>query len=1107
MVDASSARRLTLAGACAGAFTERTRRKGRAHVENGEASIEGASGATVLVFVRDQRPKPYLTAVDYSEVENRERVQVECSCPYFKDGYPCAHIYAALIATDASGLDLVSHHALMGRLDVVQFSSGLPADDDWFFEGENGFASQQIAEKFFEAHGGDREPDWRGSLQKLQKGLLATGPSVEQLLNERPIERIELRIHPEKSEDRGTLVVEMCERVPDPEHPSGRLTPLYMTRRDLARCTKEADRRAMDLLLAHPMAAGLIRPSDPGLAPVSSHLAIVPAALHQLMLRALVDTAAFRCPIDEEGLRATPPLSLDDGPSWRFSVVVEDTVKGILHRELDGKRQERALDDALVVVRDGLVLFDAELGRLEIGEEHDWLKFLRRNGELAFSDDRLRELLSEMGQIGHLPQLEIRNDAVEVVSPAPKIHVMVHEADAKARSVPVDVSFDYEGTGFRLGDGRSAVLDRDRFVLRDRGAERDAVRRLGRCGLRREDGLESHQLALKPSEVTPAIRAMSQAGVEVRARGRAVRGLTGQSFRISSGVDWFDLHGEVDFEGIKVPLPELLSAIREREGLVRLDDGSEGLLPDAWVRRLEALNRLSQKKGGQLRFASGQALLLDALVRAADIELEVDDRYARRQAELSGTQDVKPLPEPEGFEGSLRPYQKEGLGWLEFLDRLGLGGCLADDMGLGKTIQVLALLLFRQRSGRQQGPTLLVAPRSLVYNWLRESERFAPSLKVLDYTGTNRAENFDRMDQFDIVVTTYGTVRRDVDVLREKLFDYVILDEAQAIKNPSAQSSKACRVLRSRHRLALSGTPIENDAVELWSIFEFLNPRMLGSRQQFHALSRSSGSLPLVARGLKPLLLRRTKQQVLADLPEKTELSIHCELSPAERENYERLRDHYRHSIRERVAQDGLGKSRMHVLEALLRLRQAACHVGLVDPKKSKETSSKIASLMDHVHEVLAGGHKALIFSQFVKLLQIVRERLDEEKLPYAYLDGQTTRREEEVQRFMENDDVGLFLISLKAGGLGLNLTAADYVFILDPWWNPAVEAQAIDRVHRIGQTRPVFAYRFVARDTVEEKIIELHAHKRKLADALVSADDQFLKELTLEDLRHLFGA
>ncbi|MEM1023897.1 MAG: DEAD/DEAH box helicase [Myxococcota bacterium] len=1107
MVDASSARRLTLAGACAGAFTERTRRKARAHVENGEASIEGASGSTVLVFVRDQRSKPYLTAVDYSEVENRERVQVECSCPYFKDGYPCAHIYAALIATDASGLDLVSHNALMGRLDVVQYSSGLPADDDWFFEGENGFASREIAKKFFEDHGGNREPDWRGSLQKLQKSLLATGPTTEQLLNERPIDRIELRIHPEKSEDRGTLVVEMYERIPDPEHPSGRLTPLYITRRDLARCSKGGDRRALDLLLAHPMAAGLIRPSDPGLAPVSSHLAIVPAALHDLMLGALVETAAFRCPVDEEGLRTTPPLGIDAGPPWSFSVLVSDVVKGILHREVEGQREERDVSEALVVIRDGLVLFESELGRLNIGEEHDWLKFFRRNGELAFSDERLRELLSEMGQIGHLPRLELRHRDLEVAHPEPKTHVMIHEVDPKARAVPVDVSFDYDGTGFRLEDSRSAALDRNRFILRDREAERNAIRRLGQCGLRREEGLEPHQLSLKPSEVTPAIRAMSQAGIEVRARGRAVRGLTGQSFRISSGMDWFDLQGEVDFEGIKVPLPELLTAVREREGLVRLSDGSEGLLPDAWVRRIDALNRLSQKKGGQLRFASGQALLLDALVRAADIELEVDDRYARRQAELSGTRQVEAQHEPDGFEGELRPYQREGLGWLEFLDRLGLGGCLADDMGLGKTVQVLALLLARALSGRQNGPTLLVAPRSLVYNWLRESERFAPSLKVLDYTGTQRADSFDAMDAHDLVVTTYGTVRRDVDLLRERTFDYVILDEAQAIKNPSAQSSKACRVLKSRHRLALSGTPIENDAIELWSIFEFLNPRMLGSRQQFHALSRAGGSLPLVAKGLKPLLLRRTKQQVLADLPEKTELSIHCELGPTQREHYERLRDHYRHSIKEKVEQEGLGKSRMHVLEALLRLRQAACHIGLVDPKKSKETSSKIESLMDHVHEVLAGGHKALIFSQFVKLLQIVRERLDEEQLPYAYLDGQTTRREEQVQRFMESEDVGLFLISLKAGGLGLNLTAADYVFILDPWWNPAVEAQAIDRAHRIGQTRPVFAYRFVARDTVEEKIIELHAHKRKLADALVSADDQFLKDLTLEDLRHLFGA
>jgi len=283
---------------------------------------------------------------------------------------------------------------------------------------------------------------------------------------------------------------------------------------------------------------------------------------------------------------------------------------------------------------------------------------------------------------------------------------------------------------------------------------------------------------------------------------------------------------------------------------------------------------------------------------------------------------------------------------------------------------------------------------------------------------------------------------------------------------------------------------------------------MLGSRREFQNLIRADGeSLALVARGLRPLLLRRTKEQVLSELPEKTELTIHCQLGPTERRVYDELRDYYRQSVQQQIAERGLSGSRMHVLEALLRLRQASCHLGLVDAKYQNEASAKVDTLVDHLQEVIAEGHKALVFSQFVQLLTLVRGRLEKEGITYAYLDGQTHNREVPVRKFMEEDDCGAFLISLKAGGLGLNLTAADYVFILDPWWNPAVETQAIDRAHRIGQTRPVFAYRYVAQETVEEKIIQLHAHKRKLADALVQADDQSTPEISLEDLRMLLGA
>jgi SNF2 family DNA or RNA helicase len=361
------------------------------------------------------------------------------------------------------------------------------------------------------------------------------------------------------------------------------------------------------------------------------------------------------------------------------------------------------------------------------------------------------------------------------------------------------------------------------------------------------------------------------------------------------------------------------------------------------------------------------------------------------------------------------------------------------------------------------------------------------------------------------VLTTYGTLVRDAARLSEIQFDYVVLDEAQAIKNASTASAKAVRLLRGNHRLALSGTPIENHLGELWSLFEFLNPGMLGEAKVLKmagglARNPSEESRRLLAHALRPFILRRTKQQVARELPEKTEQTVLCELEPDQRKQYDELRQHYRDTLLHRIDNQGMGKSKMHVLEALLRLRQAACHPGLIDPKLADQPSAKIDTLMAQLEEIREEGHKALVFSQFTSLLAIVREHLDAAGVRYEYLDGSTRDRQARVDTFQTDDSCGLFLISLKAGGLGLNLTAAEYVFLLDPWWNPAVEAQAVDRAHRIGQTRPVFAYRLIAKDTVEEKVLELQKTKRALADAIVSEDNSLIRDLKREDLELLLS-
>lgn len=378
---------------------------------------------------------------------------------------------------------------------------------------------------------------------------------------------------------------------------------------------------------------------------------------------------------------------------------------------------------------------------------------------------------------------------------------------------------------------------------------------------------------------------------------------------------------------------------------------------------------------------------------------------------------------------------------------------------------------------------------------------------MLNYTGKARTDEAMSPADYDLVLTTYGTLHRDIVTHREMEFDYVVLDEAQSIKNAASQAAKACRLLRARHRLALTGTPVENHIGELWSIFEFLNPGQLGSATRLKRfLSGGRTSSEVVARAVRPYLLRRTKTQVLSDLPEKTEQTLFCELGEEQRKAYDELREHYRLELSGRIGRMGIGRSRIAVLEALLRLRQTACHPGLVDPARIDEPAAKLDTLLEQLSEVIDEGHKVLVFSQFTSFLAIVRRRLDERKITYEYLDGKTTDRQARVQRFQEDESCRLFLVSLKAGGQGLNLTAADYIYILDPWWNPAVEAQAVDRAHRIGQIRRVFAYRLIARDTVEEKIVALQERKRELAESIVRADESMVSSLTAEDVEMLLS-
>jgi superfamily II DNA or RNA helicase len=825
-----------------------------------------------------------------------------------------------------------------------------------------------------------------------------------------------------------------------------------------------------------------------------------------------------------EGADDVGPLAWDEGEPWQFKVEMRRSSSGGWAAAGVLRRGQERLDlaEPVLVTQGGLVFTRERAAALAEDARFDWMVRLRHAGAIEAPEKDREALLEALLSAPGLPAPEVPAELrYEEVTAVPRPGLVVRTTRpmlGEGEKLRGELSFDYDGRRVGALERTKGFYDASdrRFLRRNLEAEKAASELLNELGLKfqklryakPEDAWE-----IAPTKLPRVVRTLVEAGWHIEAQGKVFKRPGGFHLEVSTGVDWFELHGKVEYGDTAARLPELLGALQRGENMVRLDDGTYGLLPEEWMRRIGVLAGMGTPESGHVRFRRSQAGFLDALL-AAEPSARCDETFTRVREELRQFQGVEAAAQPAGFVGQLRDYQREGLGWMQFLHRFSFGGCLADDMGVGKTAQALALLETRRElreAGQSPGPSpsLVVVPRSLVFNWKEESARFTPRLRVLDYTGAERIGT--DFGAYDVILTTYGTLRRDVLKLKEVEFDYVVLDEAQAVKNAATDAAKAVRLLRAAHRLALSGTPVENHLGELWSLFEFLNPGMLGTAAVFKLTSgagRSPGedTCRLLAHALRPFILRRTKEQVARELPPKTEQTLYCEMESLQRKLYQELRQHYRDSLLKRIETEGMAKSKIQVLEALLRLRQAACHPGLIDKKRSGESSAKLETLLEQLQEVLDEGHKALVFSQFTSLLRIVRDRLDSQDVAYQYLDGATRDRKTPVERFQNDPGCKLFLVSLKAGGLGLNLTAAEYVFLLDPWWNPAVEAQAIDRAHRIGQTQQVFAYRIIARDTVEEKVLELQKTKRDLAAAIISADNSLIRNLRREDLELLLS-
>ncbi|MEK7727735.1 MAG: SNF2-related protein [candidate division KSB1 bacterium] len=578
---------------------------------------------------------------------------------------------------------------------------------------------------------------------------------------------------------------------------------------------------------------------------------------------------------------------------------------------------------------------------------------------------------------------------------------------------------------------------------------------------------------------------------------------------VSTEIDWFDCRLLVDFDGIALSLKELRKALLHRSKYVQLSDGSTGIIPDEWQQQLAHLLHLGELAGESVKVSRHHVTLIDMLFDALELK-QADRGFRDCLTRLENFNGIHAVPVPEKFQGTLRPYQARGLDWLYFLKEYRFGGCLADDMGLGKTVQTLALLQNEKNLGTQL-PSLIVCPTSVIFNWENEFKRFTPELKIIAHTGLERRRD-PNFEACDVIMTSYGILRRDIEFLKDAKLHYLILDESQHIKNSAAQTAKAVRLLQAEHRLALTGTPVENNTHELWSQFNFLNPGLLGSLNYFNETftkpierDRDEASAAMLRKMIFPFILRRTKNEVERDLPEKSENLFHCKMLKEQRKLYEHWRDYYRAHVLQQIDLKGLDKSRMYVLEGLTRLRQICCHPHLVD-KDAAPDSGKFEAFWEMLQEIVAEKHKVLVFSQFVRMLKIIARQLDGHRIPYCYLDGHTRDRKTPVEKFQSDPEQKVFLISLKAGGFGLNLTAADYVVIYDPWWNPAAEAQAIDRTHRIGQDKRVFAYKMIVRDSVEEKILQLQERKKALISDLISTDAGLFKQLTVDDIGGLFS-
>jgi len=748
------------------------------------------------------------------------------------------------------------------------------------------------------------------------------------------------------------------------------------------------------------------------------------------------------------------------------------------------------------------------------------------NGKLSIPADQWSKQLADMIlPLTREHKVDFDKSLVQEVKEGnPDVKLFLQE---KGDYLVFQPAFSYKGYETKSRDRDDIVVpqgDKVLIVHRNREAENGFIQKLQNLHSNFIRNDESGSLALRGTDVlknnwfflfVDAMKDMKTPvfGFEALKNFRFNTAKPQTKIFISSNTDWFDARVDIVFGDQHVTVAEVKRALSNKQQFVQLSDGTLGILPEEWLKKYSLLFRVGEGKTDTLKLSRYHLSVVDELYENRDEEelvVQLEEKYEK----LRSFNKIKEIDPPYSLKMILRPYQVAGFQWLNYLTDIQWGGILADDMGLGKTVQALSFLEhYKSEHGKLKA--LVVCPTTLIYNWENEIKKFTPKLTYRIHHGGLRTRNKEELVDHDITITTYGTLRSDIKLMMGLEFDYVILDESQAIKNPASKVTKAACLLNAKHRLCMSGTPLQNNTFDIFAQMNFLNPGMLGTMEFF----RQEFAMPIDKFGeqdrkehlkkiLYPFILRRTKEQVAKDLPEKQEMILFCEMEEAQRKIYDAYRNDFRNQILGTIETQGIQRSQLTILQGLMKLRQICDSPAILNEQEKFENHSiKLDELAREIMENI-GDHKALVFSQFLGMLALIKGKLEELGVKYEYFDGSTSApdREKAIQSFQNNEEKRVFLISLKAGGVGLNLTAADYVYIVDPWWNPAVEQQAIDRTHRIGQTKNIFAYRMICKDTIEDKIIQLQEKKRLLAKELITDDATFVKSLTKEDVEYLFS-